>query len=286
MDVLQAPCQMVAFGITVHLIWQTISKPETKFAMHACEGQEFFLAIPGIARFLVLPKENTIVIETEQSDIDMNLLNSWILGTLMAYILQYHGFLVLHGAAVFMNEGAVILSGHSGAGKSTLAAALTAKGHPFITDDLIVIQPTSQGQYALLPGPQKFKLWKDAMLQFNYEIQHALPVNLKSDKYAVPVMHVCHEALIPITSFYEINITQSDEIKTQEVLLGCHALRILMQNAYRYFMLKPLGQLPAFLKHCSALTQQLTVHRIMRTPYFEDLPKIIQQIEQNQGVTL
>jgi hypothetical protein len=279
-----SPSHLSAFDLTVRLIWQRISIPDANQAMHSCDEKQFYLSIPDIARFLVLPEDNCILIDKARDDIPVHMLNTWLLGTVMAYMLQYHGYLVLHGSAMFMNEGAVIFSGQSGAGKSTLASAFTQQGYAFITDDLVVIQQNHAGQYCVLPGPAKLKLWKDAMLHFNHEMIASSQVSLKTDKYAIPVDHYCSESLIPIRAFYELNLDQEAKRYHCDRLNSAQSLKILMQNAYRYFMLKPLGKLQAFFYDCHGLSQQIAVHQLTRTLCFHDIPNIIQHIELNQGI--
>lgn len=278
------PYQLLAFDITAQLIWQKISIPVANQAIYSCDEKQFYLAISGIARFLALPHENRIIIEKLNPDIENNILNTWLYGTVMAYILQYHGYLVLHGSAVMTHDKAMIFSGQSGAGKSTLAGALVQKGYPFITDDLVVIKRNEHGQYCLIPGPTKLKLWQDAMQHFNFDTNHATQVSLKANKYAVQVEKACNASMIPIASFYELNINQNAESFCFERLNTAQSLKTLMQNAYRYFMLKPLGKLQTFFQDCSALNQQIAVHKITRTPNFDELPRIIQRIEVNQGI--
>lgn len=272
--------------MTVQLIWQKISIPDANQAMHCCDKKQFSLAIPGIARFLALPEKNCIIIEKAQAEIPIHVLNTWLLGTVMAYMLQYHGYLVLHGSAVLINGRAVILSGQSGAGKSTLASALLKQGYPFITDDLIVIKRNITGQYGIIPGPAQLKLWQDAASHLGHDIEHAQPVNLKTDKYAIPVTHYCDMPMIPIAAFYELNVDPLATTFTCERLTDTLSLRTLIHNAYRYFMLKPLGKLQYFLNDCGQLTQQIAVNKITRRPDLSELSQIIQRIELDQGVPL
>lgn len=278
------PSQLIAFDITVRLILNKISIPDANQAMHLCDEKQFYLAIPDIARFLALPEKKCIVIEKATEEVSIHILNTWLLGTMMAYMLQYHDYLVLHGSAVLINNKAVIFSGQSGAGKSTLASALVQKGYPFITDDLVVIKRNHEGQYCILPGPSKLKLWKDAMQHFNHDINDAVPVMLKTDKYAIQVKETCNEPMIPISAFYELNVVSQTDVFNCTKLDKAESLKTLMQNAYRYFMLKPLGKLQTFFQDCNGLSQQITVNKITRTTRFEELPQIIHQIELDLGI--
>ena len=276
----------MAFGLSITLIWEKIPRPLENQAMHVCDEKHFYLVIPGIARFLAQPEKNCIIIEKAQKEIPVHILNTWLLGTMMAYILQYHGYLVLHGSAVLIKGSAVIVSGQSGAGKSTLASALWQQGYPFITDDLVVIKRNTIGQYELIPGPSQLKLWRDAASHLGHDIREAQPVNLKTDKYIIPVMSYSDGLTIPIAAFYELNIAPLATTFRCERLSNVESLRTVMHNAYRSFMLKPLQKMHCFLNDCSQLTQAIAVHKIIRRPDLSELTQIIQRIELDQGVTI
>jgi len=80
-----------------------------------------------------------------------------LLGPAIATALQQRGLLVLHGSAVAVGDRAVALLAHSGAGKSTLAAALWRRGHPFLADDLVVLDVRDEG-IVLWPAFPQVKL--------------------------------------------------------------------------------------------------------------------------------
>ena len=78
-----------------------------------------------------------------------------VLGPGLGVLLHRRGLLVLHGSAVDIGGRAVVLVGHKGAGKSTTAAALVARGHRLLTDDLVALDAGG----VVLPGPTQMKLW-------------------------------------------------------------------------------------------------------------------------------
>jgi hypothetical protein len=46
---------------------------------------------------------------------------------------------MLHAAAVHVDGGAIVIAGTSGAGKTTLCLALLARGHAYVTEEIVVI---------------------------------------------------------------------------------------------------------------------------------------------------
>ena len=57
-------------------------------------------------------------------------------GTVTAFLLARRGMLPIHGSAVAMDDGAILVCGAAGAGKSTLCAGLVALGGRLVSDDL------------------------------------------------------------------------------------------------------------------------------------------------------
>ena len=85
-----------------------------------------------------------------------------VVGPGMGVLLHRRGLLVLHGAAIDVGGRAVVLLGDKGAGKSTTAAALIARGHRLLTDDLVALAPDASVPM-VLPGPTQMKLWPEAV---------------------------------------------------------------------------------------------------------------------------
>jgi hypothetical protein len=76
-------------------------------------------------------------------------------------LLNHQGELVLHASAVSSPSGALGFIGHSGSGKSTLAAYFAQSGHPFLTDDGLLLQPTDP-DYTVNPYRPYLRLWPDS----------------------------------------------------------------------------------------------------------------------------
>lgn len=85
-----------------------------------------------------------------------------VLGPAMGVLLQQRGFLVLHASVVEIDGRAAAFLGCSGSGKSTIAAALHARGHRLVADDLAAVRVSARGPEVQAGFPQ-FKLWPDAV---------------------------------------------------------------------------------------------------------------------------
>ncbi|GIX30239.1 MAG: hypothetical protein KatS3mg124_0711 [Porticoccaceae bacterium] len=70
--------------------------------------------------------------------------------------------LVLHAAAVAVEDIALAFLGTSGRGKSTLAAAFAARGFSFLADDGLALDRRREGWLAL-PSHPAIRLWPDSL---------------------------------------------------------------------------------------------------------------------------
>ena len=84
-----------------------------------------------------------------------------ILGPAMALLLHQRGLLVLHASVVARAGEASAFLGNNGWGKSTIAAALHARGHDLVADDVAAVVIGPEGP-SVLPSFPQMKLWPEA----------------------------------------------------------------------------------------------------------------------------
>lgn len=86
---------------------------------------------------------------------------TFLLGPVMGYALRRRGLLALHASAVVIDGRAIGIVGPGGAGKSTAATALVLRGHPLVTDDILVLRPILSG-WETTPAIDQVRLWEDS----------------------------------------------------------------------------------------------------------------------------
>lgn len=286
--------QINIFGINLNILWQNIANApcglevlaKVKLSINQnilCENNKFYLAINQVAHYLLMPEQNICFIERINPSVSTSIVMTWLTSTVFAYLLQYRGYLVLHGSAIKINNQAIIFSGQSGAGKSTLAAAMLTQNTRFLTDDVCAITTDSQGKMMLVAGPPKLKLWGDALIQLNYDAKGLQPVLNKMNKYELPLSIVNpanntildkwvinthgidrNLSIVPISHFYELKPDLDTTAAKCITITGINKLQILINNTYRYGLLKPLVRLKTHLNGCSALAAQIKIAQIIR----------------------
>ncbi len=133
----------------------------------AADGTSFHLAAPEaylywqeVGTFLVR-NGNEIIVDPHPG-VEDRIIRLPLLGTVLAVLLHQRGHLVLHASAVAVAERVAVFLGAKGQGKSTLAAALYARSHALLTDDLVALSADAGERWMILPGFPQFKLWPDA----------------------------------------------------------------------------------------------------------------------------
>jgi hypothetical protein len=122
------------------------------------DGGEVMIYSAGVAAALL--QEGRRVTVDPAPGVAGALLQSFLLGPVLAFLLHQRGLLVLHASAVRIGAGAVAFLGAPGAGKSSTAAALYARGHAVIADDLVAAQ-TEAAPPLVFPGFPLLRLCRD-----------------------------------------------------------------------------------------------------------------------------
>lgn len=85
----------------------------------------------------------------------------YLLGPVLSWVLRSRGVLSLHASAVVIDGRAMAFCGPHGAGKSTIAAALSARGFPLLTDDVLALAERDRVVTAW-PAFAQVRLWNDS----------------------------------------------------------------------------------------------------------------------------
>jgi hypothetical protein len=99
-------------------------------------GQYYELSYSDGTRFVV-SQTGKRVWGTFQPPLTSEDLATYFLGPVMGFLLRYNHVTCLHASAVEMCSRAVLFSGDAGNGKSTTAAALSLRGAPVISEDIV-----------------------------------------------------------------------------------------------------------------------------------------------------
>jgi hypothetical protein len=97
----------------------------------------------------------------------------YLLGPILGFVLLLRGTTCLHASSVAVRGGALALLGPAGAGKSTTAAALSRRGYPVLSEDVVTLSDQG-GALLVQPGYPCIRLWP-ASVRSLYGSSEALP---------------------------------------------------------------------------------------------------------------
>jgi hypothetical protein len=122
--------------------------------------------VDGLGAFLVRGGREIVVDPAAMAD--DALVRLCILGFAMGILLHQRGILILHASGVAIDGCVVAFAGGSGWGKSTTAAALYARGHVMVTDDILAVSAGPSGELFVAPAYPRLKLDPDAVASLGY----------------------------------------------------------------------------------------------------------------------
>lgn len=270
-----------AYGIDFQCMEGAIDFPQHQLS-YWCDKQHLYLHIPHVAKYFVDASANLVTIEVDPLLTCREVINTWLYGTILAYLLQFQDYLVLHGSAVLIHHKAVIFSGDSGIGKSTTAFAMAELNYPILTDDLVVIRQNQTGHLELIPSTNHLKLWQDVLTHFDKNTDRLKPVLNKPGKYVIPFSSVISEP-VPIASMYELNSCEQTKSIFCIPVSHLEASKLLIRNTYRYEMLRPLNKLTKHFFQISQLLKNIKLFYITRPKNLFQLDELIKAIERSEG---
>jgi len=205
------------------------------------------------------------------------LLRSLLLGQGMGVLLHQKGYLVLHGSAVNMGDKAIAFLGGCGEGKSTTAAALNIRGHPLITDDVLVIDFDNNNNPVLLPSFPRIKLWDNAIDLLTNGKEIFPKIHPKFQKYSYNVDKNFCDYQLPLKTVYIIEKSEKNSITP---LRSQDALIELVRNAYMIFLFNDDEKHQNLIQSAKTVTN-IHFKRLKRSHSLADIEELLNIIEED-----
>jgi len=207
--------------------------------------------------------------------VEQAVLRLFLLTAALGVLLQQRGCLVLHASAVAIGTGAVALLGGSGWGKSSLAAALHARGHPILADDVTAVR-LDVGRPTVLPGFPQLKLWPDTAAALGEAVDRLPRLRAGFEKRARRVAQGFALAPLALQHLYVLAPGPAPAI---EPLAPHEAFVELLRHSYAA---RALGDtdVPEHFGQCSRLASQGRLSRLRHPRSLEALPALASLVEQ------
>lgn len=238
---------------------------------------ESLLAWEEVGTFRVSRGE-AIAIYPHDGD-DSDLIQFPLMGPVLGTLLSQRDRIVLHASAVAIRGRAVAFVGHKGFGKSTTAAALHARGHALVTDDLLPIAIDEDTGPTTWAGYARLSLWPDAVTAVGKDPSALRRLHERVRKKALPVSLGPEDAL-PLDAIY---VLSRDECLGIRELTPRESFLDLMRYSYCRSRLGRLegGDLPPVFQQYTQLAEAVPVRRLDRPRDLNKLPDIVRVVEEN-----
>ena len=238
-----------------------------------------YLHWEGLGAFEVNGGKEIVIDPTHGADEDLVRLP--LLGVVIAVLLHQRGFLVLHASAVSLGGGAVVFMAGKGAGKSTIAAALYARGHHLIADDVVAMTFSDAGP-VVVPGIPLLKLWPDAAASSLGDDPQMLPrIAAHTDKRARRVFSGFSEHGTPLEGICALSRGPEPRLRR---LAPRAAIMRLIANSYASRFGKHLlaGDAAALhLNRCGRLVESVPVYELERPDSLQSLSRTAELLEES-----
>src|SRR5829696_1003226 len=232
----------------------------------------------GVGAFSV--RGGTDIIVDPSPGLGEKMLRLFVLGPVLATVLRQRGYLLLHASAVAVAGEAVLFLGSSGWGKSTTAAALHARGHGLVTDDVAVLR-VEESRPVVFPSFPQLKLWPEALVSLGDDPEKLPQWNPRLEKRVRTAAHRFSSAPLPVKRIYVLEEGNAPEIlplRPQEAFVAL--VRHTYGSDYGLQTAMGVGSAPHFLE-CTSILNKVTVYRLKRRKTISQLTNLAQVIEED-----
>ena len=236
--------------------------------------ETIFFSPEGVGKFLVRGGRE-ITVEPHPG-VEERVLRLFLLGPALGILLHQRGSLVLHASSVSVRGTAVAFLGNKGWGKSTMAAALHARGHTLVADDIVSIRHEGDSQPTVSPGFPQLKLWPDAAAQLGERVESLPLLHPLFDKRARRVADGFSPLPLPLSRIF---VLAEGEETSVEPLGPQDALLELVRHTYGAQRLIPKGDASHF-RACARLVSKVPVSRLKRPRSLPRVAEVARLVEE------
>jgi hypothetical protein len=251
----------------------TLAKLKNLESFKSDGGHHFVGEVPGVATFAVFEGHQILV--DPLPDVDDALLNTFLVGPILAVLLRQRGLLVLHASSAVVDDVAIAFLGNSGAGKSTMAQAFHSHGYPVMTDDVMVVQLGGDDPM-VLPGYPLIKLWPESASATGYEPDSLPCIHGSSTKRSHHLTSGFGQAAFPLKRIYVLD--RGDEHRIVKLNASDACIALLQHSRATMLLTDPKFRAKNF-RDCTWMAEHIPVARFERKPALSELSTLVKLIE-------
>ena len=258
---------------------EVLDRPTAHGPTWQLNGDDFLLAVPGVARFH-MSGDHTITV-TPADGGDPADIPIFLLGSALGILLHRRGQIVLHASAIRVGDAAVLFCGASGAGKSTLAAALAQRGYPLVTDDICTLSLDGAGAPRVHPDGRQLKLWAQAIDKLDLAAGRGLRVRPRLEKFYVAPPSEASAGSLPLGAVYALREARPPHAPGIEKPNIVDASLLLRRNAYRPQLVRRFEQRQQYFHAAAAIGNAAGTYHLTRRLDFNAVPETVKILERH-----
>lgn len=249
-------------------------QPEDSPAVRRRPDGRLDMSFARIGQYRISSSEIIIRPAADAAD---DLLRLPLLGLVPSAVLVRRGVPVLHASALRVGDEAVAFIGDKRFGKSTMAATLWERGHQLISDDVVVLDPSSPSGQAVRPGPIGVKLWPDAVESLGIADQAHYPLCEGATKRILDTRERHATEPVPLRRLYVLG--RGEQVGVAPITAS-DGLIELMRNSFMYRYPEAVENASAqLLKKYAPIRRTIDMKILLRPVDKDRLPEIAETIE-------
>ena len=266
----QAPCAAVPFHTwdlpEVLQVWAAFYRTPSGFLIRFSDLADFEVSVDG-----------SCVTCSPAPDVPDATTEHLYVNQVLPLALSKLGKLVFHGSAVEIGADSIAFVSVSGRGKSTLAAGFAVRGHRFLTDDGLIVEPVD-GVYQVLPSHPSLRLWHDSqerLLRGDVETAPALAYASKVRFIAGTRLTHCDEPR-PLRTAYFLGNGSATEITFRRLT----EVETLLAWARHSFLLdvEDPTLISAHFDGIATLANRLVCYDLDYPRHYDDLERLLEAV--------
>ena len=239
---------------------------------------EACLLFPELAGSFLI-REGREIVADPIPGADKRWVRSVVLGPCMGALLYQRGWLTLHASATSVGGRVVAFMADRGRGKSTMAAAMCARGHRLVADDVTAVKDGGS-RPVVSPGYPLLKLWPSAAAAIGENPDTLLqiePNKPKVNRRGLRANLEFSSKLLPLGCIYVLD--QGDALEI-EPLRSQEALVELIRNTYGRRLFQAVRR-SSHLHQCADVVSSVPMRRLKRPKSLAALSDVVRLVEED-----
>ncbi|MGK0189233.1 MAG: hypothetical protein ACI9R3_005050 [Verrucomicrobiales bacterium] len=200
-----------------------------------------------------------------------------LLNQVIPDILATDGAVVIHAAAVEIDECAAMFLGKAGAGKSTLTAAFVASGYRWLTDDVLRLDWDDQRNLVACPGYPTIRLANDSLPVLANHSPERRKVADYSTKTGLRLQEHFSSTIARLPVRAGFLLEPKDEPCPVRIAPAAPSAIVLVEQAFRAHLSEKSALTEEF-KRLMDLASELELYRLEYPKQYDALPEVVSTV--------